>query len=55
MPDAWESVNGLASSNPADGTSDYDHDSVSAFLEYALTMNAAVPHVSFLPILNTTI
>jgi hypothetical protein len=54
MPDAWEAVNGLSSSNPADGTSDYDHDGVAAFLEYALTMNAGVPDVALLPILGTT-
>ena len=54
MPDAWEATNGLSSSNPADGTSDYDKDGVSALLEYALAMNAAVPDVALLPILGTT-
>ena len=53
MPDAWEALNGLSSSNPADGTSDYDHDGVVAFLEYALAMNAGVPDVPLLPTLGT--
>lgn len=53
MPDAWEDSHGLASANPTDGTSDYDHDGVSAFLEYALAMNPTVTDVALLPILGT--
>ncbi len=53
MPDAWEASHGLASGNPADGTSDNDHDGVSAFLEYALAMNPTVMDVALLPILGT--
>ncbi|MEO8617267.1 MAG: lectin-like protein [Luteolibacter sp.] len=53
MPDTWEASHGLASGNPADGTSDNDHDGVTAFLEYALAMNPTVPDVALLPILGT--
>lgn len=53
MPDTWEASHGLASGNPADGTSDNDHDGVTAFLEYALAMNPTVTDVALLPILGT--
>ncbi len=55
MPDAWESVIGLSSSNPLDGSSDNDKDGVSAFLEYALAMNPNLSDVPLLPRLGTVV
>jgi hypothetical protein len=55
MPDAWELANGLNPDDPTDGTSDDDHDGVSAFLEYALAMNPKISDVPLLPRLGTVI